>query len=709
MQSPTLLIKLTVCLALCSTTLFSQDLKYPQTRKVDQTDNYFGTEVKDPYRWLEDDRSEETADWVGRQNQVTEDYLSKIPFRKKMKDRLTQLWNFQKQTAPKKAGSNYFFYANDGLQNQFVLKMIRGLNEKPVVVLDPNQWPGGGTTHLNDYSVSRDGKYLAYSLSKAGSDWNEIHVINTETLEPLPDKIEWVKFSGISWRGDGFYYSRYKEPDTADVLKGKNQFHKVYFHKLFTPQQNDRLVIEDKEHPLRNFSAGVTSDEKYLVHYAGESSHSTEVYIKDLANPMAGTRVLCPGFEFQNTVTGNDGPWIFVKTNKGAPHYKLIAINAANPSETRSVIPESEEVLQSVGMAKDYFVALYMKDASSRLKVFSREGKFQYEITLPSYGDINELSVDDEENTIFYSYTSYTLPATIFQFDLKEKKQTTFFKPAIDFKDEDYVTTEVFYPSKDGTKIPMFITCKKGTKMDGNNPVLLFGYGGFNVNKTPEFKIERLVFMENGGIFAAPCLRGGGEYGEAWHQAGTKLNKQNVFDDFIAAAEYLIKEKYTNAQKIAIGGRSNGGLLVGACMTQRPDLFKAALPTVGVMDMLRYHKFTIGWAWKGDYGSSEDEVNFRNLYAYSPLHNIKEGQPYPATMVITGDHDDRVVPAHSFKFIATLQEKYKGPNPQLIRIDLDSGHASVTITGSSKPVDKQIAEFSDVFVFTMYQLGMTVR
>lgn len=701
---------LTLCLLCISASdIYSQAIEYPTTRKVTQTDDYFGTTVSDPYRWLEDDRSAETADWVRRQNEVTEKYLSSIPFRKKVKERLTQLWNFPKQTAPGKKGNNYFFYANDGLQNQFVLKKINGLTGKPVDVLDPNKWSKDGTAHLNSYTVSNDGKYLAYSMSKAGSDWNEIYVVNTENLQQLPDKIEWLKFSSISWRGNGFYYSRYNTPDSSDVLKGKNQFHKVYFHKLGTLQKDDSLVFEDKEHPLRNFSAGVTDDERYLILYAGESSHGIEVQLKDLSMPGSGFKTLVPGFDSESSVIGNDGKWIFMKTNKETSRYKLVAVNAENPSEVRTIIPESDDVLQSVVMSKNFLVASYMKDASSRLKVFSVEGKFLYDITLPTLGTIDELVIVEDDESIFYSYSSYTMPATIFRYELKAKKQTTFFKPALDFKDAEYVTSEVFYPSKDGTKIPMFITHRKGIKMDGNNPVLLFGYGGFNVSKTPDFKLERLVFMENGGIFAAACLRGGGEYGEAWHQAGTQLNKQNVFDDFIAAAEYLIREKYTNAGKIAIGGRSNGGLLVGACMMQRPDLFKAALPTVGVMDMLRYHKFTIGWAWKGDFGSSEDEVNFRNLYSYSPLHNIREGQPYPATLVITGDHDDRVVPAHSFKFIATLQEKYKGPNLQLIRIDLNSGHASTTITGSSKPVDKQIDEFSDIFVFTMYQLGMKSR
>lgn len=700
---------ITLICALALQTTFGQTYNYPFSKKVNQTDNYFGTNIDDPYRWLEDDNSSETASWVTEENKVTEDYLSKIPDREKIKKRLTTLWNFPKQTTPLKKGNNYFYYANDGLQNQFTLQMREGLNGKTKTVIDPNTLSKDGTTNLNGYEVSKDGKFLAYNLAKAGSDWSEINVLNTETLNPFSEKIEWVKFSGIAWQGNGFYYSRYDAPDSSNVLKGKNEFHKVYFHQCGTPQQNDQLIYEDKSHPLRNFGAEVTSDENFLIVSAGESTHGNELYAKDLRNKNSSFKTISSGFDAECHVIDNNNDWIYIMTNRNASRYKLIAVNALNPTETKLIIPETEDVLQNVTFSKSHLIALYMKDASSRIKVFSKEGKFLFDIDLPTLGSVNELSANKKDDNIFYSFISFISPATIYQVDLTTKNQLVFFKPKIDFDAEAYETKQIFYPSKDGTKIPMFLTYKKGLDMKGNNPVLIFGYGGFNVSRTPDIKIERLVFIENGGIFASPCLRGGGEYGEQWHEAGTKLKKQNVFDDFIAAAEYLIKEKYTNPSKIAISGRSNGGLLVGACMMQRPDLFKVALPAVGVMDMLRYHKFTIGWAWKGDYGSSEDEANFKNLYAYSPLHNIKTGINYPATLVTTGDHDDRVVPAHSFKFIATLQEKYKGPNPALIRIDINSGHASTTITGSSKPVAKQIDEQTDVYSFTMFNLGMTIK
>ena len=690
--------------------LFAAAQKYPVAHKVDQVDDYFGTKVSDPYRWFENDNSAETASWVQAENKVTNDYLAKIPFRDKVKQRMTALWNFPKSSAPFKGGKNYFVFTNDGLQNQFVLNIIHDLKEKPVPILDPNTLSKDGTVNISTPSVSHNGKYLAYALSRAGSDWNEINVLNTETGKELTDKIEWVKFSGISWKGDGFYYSRYDAPDSSNVLKGKNEFHKIYYHLLGTSQMDDKLIYEDKDHPLRNFSADVTDDEHYLIVSGHESTSGNELFVKDLQKESNPLVQIAKGFDFQNNVIGNDSSLFYILTNKDAPKNRLALVDTRRPeAEWKTIIPESVDVLEGGRIVFNLIITKYMKDATSKLKMFNKTGAFLYDIPLPTLGTVDELSASVFDTKIFYSLTTFTAPTTVYQFDLRVRKSTVYFQPKMDFPSEQYETKQVFYTSKDKTKIPMFIVAKKGIKLDGTNPTLLFGYGGFNISKTPEFKIERLVFLENGGVFAMPGLRGGGEYGEVWHEAGTKLKKQNVFNDFIAAAEYLINQKYTSPEHLAIGGRSNGGLLVGAVMTQRPELFKVAIPTVGVMDMLRYHKFTIGWAWKGDYGSSEDEKNFKNLYSYSPLHNIKEGKNYPATLATTGDHDDRVVPAHSFKFIAALQEKYKGPNPVMIRIDVNAGHAGSTVLGSSKPVTKQIEEQTDIFSFMMYNLGMKLN
>ncbi len=684
--------------------------KYPVAHKVDQVDDYFGTKVADPYRWFEDDNSTETTEWVKAENKVTNEYLLKIPFRDKVKQRLTTLWNFPKSSAPFRGGKNYFVFTNDGLQNQFVLNIIHDLKEKPVPLLDPNTLSKDGTVNINGQAVSHSGKFLAYSIARAGSDWNEIYVMNTETGKQLSDKIEWVKFSGIAWRGDGFYYSRYNAPDSSNVLKGKNEFQKVYYHSVGHDQKEDQLIYEDKEHPLRNFGAGVTEDEHYLIIHASESTSGNELYVKDLFTQNAQFVTIVKGFTTQNGIIGNDSSMLYMITTKDAPKKRLVAVDLNHSeAEWKTIIPEQTNVLEEAKIVFNMIITEYMKDATSQLKLFNKTGSFLSDVALPAIGTVDELSASTFDSKIFYSLTTFTAPTTIYQYDLRGRKSTVYFQPKMDFPTDSFETKQVFYTSKDRTKIPMFIVAKKGIKLDGTNPVLLFGYGGFNVSKTPEFKIERLVFLENGGVFAMPALRGGGEYGEAWHEAGTKLKKQNVFNDFIAAAEYLINQKYTSPEHLAIGGRSNGGLLVGAVMTQRPELFKVAIPTVGVMDMLRYHKFTIGWAWKGDYGSSEDEKNFRNLYSYSPLHNIKEGKNYPATLATTGDHDDRVVPAHSFKFIATLQEKYKGKNPQLIRIDMNAGHAAATVLGSSKPVAKQIEEQTDIFSFMMFNLGMKVK
>jgi prolyl oligopeptidase len=682
-------------------------VSYPVTRKTDTVDTYFGTKVPDPYRWLEDDRSEETAAWVKKQNEVTQNYLSQIPFRAEIKNRLSELWNFPKSSVPFKGGNHYFVHMNDGLQNQYVLNIIRDMKGKPVPFLDPNKLSADGTVNLGDVSVSKDGKNLAYSISRAGSDWSEIYVMNIDNGKHWQDKLQWVKFSGISWRGKGFYYSRYDAPDSSSVLKGSNQHHKVYFHQVGNEQKYDILIYTDKDHPKRNLYASVTEDERYLVLSATEGTDGNSLMVQDLKKGDGKWITLVDGFEHDYNVVDNDSNIFYIRTNKDASNYRLITMDINKPSDApRVLIPEGTSVMQSMISASYNFVGQYMENATSQLKVYNRRGGFVNDIKLEDVGTVEQLSGDNKDQNLFYSLVTFTSPPVVYQYNLRMREQEVYFKPQINFKSDDYITEQKWYASKDGTKIPMFIVHKKNVILDGNNPTLLFGYGGFNLSKTPEFKLDRLVFLERGGIFAMPSLRGGGEFGEKWHEAGTKEKKQNVFDDFIAAAQYLIDNKYTSPSKLAIGGRSNGGLLVGAVMLQRPDLFKVALPNVGVLDMLRYHKFTIGWAWEGDYGSSDTITGFNYLYKYSPLHNIKEGVNYPATLVTTGDHDDRVVPAHSFKFIATLQEKYKGSNPMLIRIDVNAGHAGSTPLGSSKPVAKQIDEMTDVLSFMMYNLGM---
>ncbi|MEO8088369.1 MAG: prolyl oligopeptidase family serine peptidase [Bacteroidota bacterium] len=692
--------------ALLWTFCASAQLKYPPTRKTDTVDTYFGTKVPDPYRWLEDDRSEETAAWVATQNEITRNYMSHIPMRNEIKNRLNELWNYPKSSVPFKGGNHYFVQMNDGMQNQYVLNIIRDMRGKPAPFLDPNTLSSDGTVNLGTVSVSKDGKNLAYEISRAGSDWSEIYVMNIDNGKQWHDKLQWVKFSGISWRAKGFYYSRYDAPDSASVLKGANQFHKVYFHQVGNEQKYDILIYTDKDHPQRNFAAGVTEDERYLILSGSEGTSGNNMMVQDLRKGDGKWITVVDNFDNQYEVVDNDSNIFYIKTNKDASNYKLVAIDINKPGTIpRVVIPEGLTVMQHIISASYNFVGQYMENATSQLKVFNRKGGFEYDIKLEGMGTVEELSGDNKDQNLFYSLTTFTSPPVVYQYSMRMREQEVYFKPQIKFNSDDYVTEQKFYQSKDGTKIPMFIVHRKDMKLDGSNPTLLFGYGGFNISKTPDFRLDRLVLLEHGGIFAMPSLRGGGEFGEKWHEAGTKEKKQNVFDDFISAAQYLIDNKYTSPAKLGIGGRSNGGLLVGAVMLQRPDLFKVALPNVGVLDMLRYHKFTIGWAWKGDYGSSETKEGFDYLYKYSPLHNIKEGVAYPATLVTTGDHDDRVVPAHSFKFISTLQEKYKGDNPMLIRVDVNAGHAASTPLGSSKPVVKQIEELTDVFSFLLYNLG----
>ncbi|OQX80897.1 MAG: S9 family peptidase [Bacteroidetes bacterium 4484_249] len=703
------LTSLIILIAIAVMTTYAQKQKrikpadYPETKKVDTVDVYFGTEVPDPYRWLEDDNSEETAEWVKAENEVTFGYLKQIPFREKIKERLTEIWDYPKYGSPFKEGDNYFFFKNNGLQNQSVIYIMKNLDAEPEVFLDPNMLSKDGTVALAGLSVSKDGKYFAYSIAKSGSDWNEIFVIDVKSRKNLGDNLKWVKFSGMSWKDDGFYYSRYDEPKEDDELSGKNEYHKIYYHKVGTKQSEDILIHKNDEQPLRNYYGGTTEDETYLIMSETESTSGNSIYYKKLDGSMEDFKQITFGFDNEYDVLDNIGDKFLVKTNRNAPKWQLVLIDLKNPEEKnwQVLIPEKEEVLQSVSLVGGRIITEYMKDATSVAYIYDYNGKYIEDLSLPGIGSLSGISGKKDENIAFYSFTSFTFPSTIYKYDVSKNKSEVYRKPEIDFDIDAYETKQVFYESKDGTKVPMFLVYKKGLELNGNNPTYLYGYGGFNISLTPGFSITKLVLIENGFVYAMANLRGGGEYGEDWHEAGTKLKKQNVFDDFISAGEYLIKEGYTSKEKLAIAGGSNGGLLVGACMIQRPDLFKVALPAVGVMDMLRYHKFTIGWAWASDYGTSEDsEEMFKYLYNYSPVHALKKGVEYPATLITTADHDDRVVPAHSFKFAATLQDKHKGDNPVLIRIDVKAGH------GGGKPTTKIIEEYADEWSFMMYNLGV---
>jgi prolyl oligopeptidase len=682
----------------------SQKIKYPDTRKVDTVDVYFGHEVADPYRWLEDDNAPETEAWVKAENKITFDYLSKIPFREALKKHLTEIWNYPKYRVPFKKGGRYFMFKNDGVQNQDMLYMMNGPQEEPEVLLDPNLFSADGTVALADISVSKDGKYLAYSISSGGSDWNEIHVMNIETRKTLPDRIQWVKFSGISWKDDGFFYSAYNKPNKEDVLSGQNRFHKVLYHRLGTSQSEDKLIFDNPEKPLRNYYGYVTDDEQFLIVGETESTSGNALYVSRTDDiDHLEFKKIADGFDYDYQVIGNVGDELYIQTNDHAPKGKIIRVDFNHPEwgQWMEMIPEKEDVLESSGMVGGELYTQYLKDASNRAYFYTVDGKLIRELELPGIGTISSFHGEKDDNTAFYGFTSFTFPSNIYIYDVEKGKSELYRKSELKFDSDAYETKQVFYESKDGTKVPMFIVYKKGMKRDGNNPTLMYGYGGFNISLTPGFSISRTAFLEQGGIYVMVNLRGGGEYGEAWHKAGMKMNKQNVFDDFIYAAKYLIREKYTSSEKLAIMGGSNGGLLIGACMTQQPQLFKVAIPIVGVMDMLRYQNFTIGWAWATDYGrSDESEEMFKYLFAYSPLHNIKEGVDYPATLAITADHDDRVVPAHTFKFMATLQEKNSGKNPVLVRIETRAGH------GAGKPTSKQIEEAADIYSFIMHNLGM---
>ncbi len=678
------------------------EIKYPVTKKADQTDNYFGTTVADPYRWLEDDNSEETAEWVKAENAVTDAYLSEIPFRKKIVDRLTEIWNYPRYRTPEKKGELYYFRKNDGLQNQDVLYVMKGEDGEPEVLLDPNTFSEDGTVALSSWNISRDGKYLGYLIARAGSDWQEIYVMDLETRETLDDHIKWVKFSGISWKGDGFFYSSYDPPAEGEEYSNVNEYHKVYYHRIGDSQENDILIYENPEQARRNYHVSTTEDERFLIIYEAESTSGNAIYFKDLSKKRSKFIKLADGFEYDYGVIGNVGDRLLIQTNEGAPKGMVFLVDTRDLNKGRkTIIPEKEEVLESVSLLGGRLITDYMADATSKVYINTLTGDQIAELELPGIGSFGGLSGHTDDSTAFYTFTSFTFPASVFKLDIRENKSEVFFESGIDFDASKYETKQVFYTSKDGTKIPMFIIHKKGIELNGNNPTVLYGYGGFNISITPSFRTSNLVLLENGGVYAVANLRGGGEYGEEWHDAGTLMQKQNVFDDFIAAAEYLIEQGYTSSDKLAILGGSNGGLLVGACMTQRPDLFKVAFPHVGVLDMLRYHKFTIGWAWAADYGTSEDDSSmFSYLLGYSPLHNIRSGVDYPATMVFTADHDDRVVPAHSFKFIATLQEKNTGPDPVLIRIESKAGH------GAGTPVSKIIEEVADQWAFMFYNMDV---
>lgn len=679
--------------------------QYPVTKPIDHKDTFFGTTVNDPYRWLEDDRSEATAEWVKEQNKVTEDYLSKIPYRTSIKDRLTELWNYEKFSAPFNEGGYTYFYKNDGLQNQFVLYRQKG-NGKPEVFLDPNTFSKDGTTSLAGISFTKDGSHCAYMISEGGSDWSKMIVLDARTKKQVGDTLQNIKFSNIAWKGnEGFYYSTYDVPTDGSQLSAKTDQHKLYYHQLNTPQSEDQLVFGGSETPRRYIGGDITEDQKYLVITAAKATTGNELYIQDLTKNNAPIVPVVTGFETEQNVQYSANGKLFIITNKNAPNRKLVVVDANDPSPDnwQELIPETKFPL-SVSTGGDKIFAQYLKDAVSQVIQYDLDGKKEKEIELPGLGTANGFYAKKEEKDLYYIFRSYVYPPTIFKYNIATAKTTVYKKAGVKFDPSQYESRQVFYTSKDGTKVPMIITHKKGIKLNGSNPTMLYGYGGFNVSLSPNFSISNLAFMENGGVFAVPNLRGGGEYGDEWHDAGTKLKKQNVFDDFIAAAEYLIENKYTSSKYLAISGGSNGGLLVGACMTQRPELFRVALPAVGVLDMLRYHKFTAGAGWAYDYGTADDNKEmFNYLLKYSPVHNVKPGVCYPATMVTTGDHDDRVVPAHSFKFAAQLQAAQSCSNPVVIRIETKAGH------GAGKPTAMIIDEIGDQFAFLFHEMGVEYK
>ena len=680
-------------------------VKYPSTKKVDVSDNYFGTVVSDPYRWLENDTAKNVGQWVSEQNSITFGFLEKIPFRSKIKSRLQEIYNYTRIYSPVKVGDYYLYYKNDGLQNQAVIYVKKGTDGKEEVFIDPNKLSENGTVAITLTGFSKNRKYIGYVISASGSDWGEIHLKEVATGKDLSDVIKYVKFSGTSWWGDGFFYSRFPEPAKDEELTGLNKFQSVYYHKLGDLQEKDILIFEDKQHPLRYHNVYLTEDEKNLFLIVAEGTDGYELHYKPVDLKKGGFIPLFTGFDHKSSVIDFEKGLFYVQTDIDAPNYRLVAIDPAKSGKGnwKEIIPESKDLLEAVSPIGGKLFTTYIKDVSSRLYQYDYSGKLEHEITFPVPGSVSLSYGMKEEPEFGYSFTSFTYPTTIYIYNVKTGEQKIFFQPTLKFDPSVFEAKQVFYSGEDGARIPMFIICKKGLELNGNNPALLYGYGGFNSGITPYFSVSIIPLLENGAVYAVANIRGGNEYGETWHKAGWLLNKQNVFDDFIAAAEYLIKEKYTSPAKLGINGGSNGGLLVGACMTQRPDLFKVAIPEVGVMDMLRYQKFTIGFGWVPEYGSSDDSVNFNNLYKYSPLHNIKSGVQYPSTLVLTSDHDDRVVPAHSFKFAATLQEKQAGKNPVLIRIESQAGH------GAGKPLSKSIEATADKWAFFLFNTQSPVK
>jgi len=689
------------------TNVSAQSIQYPKTKKVEQVDDYHGIKVVDPYRWLEDANSQETKAWIEEQNKITRAYLDSIPQRDKIRKRLTELWNYEKYSAPFKRGDKYFYLKNDGLQNQSVLYVADSLQNEGRILLDPNKLSPDGTISLTGFAVSEDGKLLAYGLSSGGSDWQEWRVRNVDTGEDLSDVIKWVKFSGVSWTkdGKGFFYSRYPEPDEKTKLAGQNFHHKLYYHKVGTSQSEDKLIYERPDHKEWGFGGEVTEDGMYLIINVWKDTDPRNlIFYKDLTKQDSRVVELISEFENDYRFLGNDGKIFYFLTDYQAPRKRIIAINIENPDRKnwREVISQVDETIADANLVGNYIIVSYLKDAYTQTKLYDLSGKFIREVKYPTIGTASGFYGRRNDTETFYTFTSFAVPPTIYRYNLATGFSEVFRQPSVKFNPEEIEVKQVFYRSKDGTRVPMFIVHKKGIRLDGNNPTLLYGYGGFNISLTPSFSVSRIVWLEMGGVFAMPNLRGGGEYGEEWHRAGTKLKKQNVFDDFIAAAEWLINNKYTSPKKLAISGGSNGGLLVGAVLNQRPELFGAALPAVGVMDMLRFHKFTIGWAWTSEYGSPDNPDEFKTIYAYSPLHNIKKDTKYPAVLITTADHDDRVVPAHSFKYAATLQEAQAGTAPILIRIETRAGH------GAGKPTSKQIDEQADIYAFLIKNLEIKV-
>ncbi|MDR2533876.1 MAG: prolyl oligopeptidase family serine peptidase [Tannerellaceae bacterium] len=697
-----LLILLTgmIIMNACSTGI---KLSYPAAENDGTADTYFGVKVADPYRWLENDTSQATAAWVEAENKVTEAYLENIPFRAEIRNRLTELINYERIGSPKKKNGKYYYFRNSGLQNQSVLYVKETLNGEARVLLDPNILSDDGTVALVETSFSNDGKYMAYVISRSGSDWREIYVLDLNTGKPLDDHIRWAKFSNAEWKGDGFYYSAYNAPEAGKEFSNVNEGHKIYYHRLGDNQSNDRLDYQNPAEPKRFYRTGISEDERLQFIFEGGAASGNNLFLRRLDKDNAPIVALTTDMEYEYSPIEVVGNTIYILTNYNAPKYKIMTadINAPELAHWKELVPESQATISGASIIGGRLVLTYMQDASEHAFVYSLDGQALHEVKLPTLGSVS-FSGDKDDKETFYTFTSFTYPATIFKYDLEANASELFLAPKVAFTPDDYVTEQVFYTSKDGARIPMFLTYQKGLQKNAANPTLLYGYGGFNISLPPSFSIARLLLLENGGIYAQAILRGGGEYGEEWHQAGTKLNKQNVFNDCIAAAEYLISEKYTSVSKLAVNGGSNGGLLVGAVVNQRPDLFKAAIPQVGVMDMLRYHTFTIGWNWASDYGTSADnEEMFKYLYAYSPLHNIRnDGGPYPAILVTTADHDDRVVPAHSFKYAATLQASNTGPAPKLIRIETKAGH------GAGKPIAKVIDESTDIYSFLMYNLNI---